>query len=459
MSYNSFRNDNNGAGEFALIQFRKSNNFASVAALDLLGQVLWTGYDAATSTYKSASYIYCQAVGVPAANVPSELQFNTSFGTGTQLAMTIGQNGNVTISAPISGTALTIGGGGETITAGDLTLTAGNINLSTTSATSGIVNVNATRFMHAYGTNNTFLGSSAGNFTLTATQATAIGASAGNNISTGGNSVYIGYQAGNTVSGGNENTVIGSQAFASANASQNTVIGYQAGYASTGFTACTVLGKFALNNTNTGLYNLMLGYGSGTNYNAGESSNICLHSDGVAGESNVCRIGQSTGTGNREIQNTYIQGYVNLPGQPSFHAWISTPQTDVTGDSTSYNVIFQTERHDVSSSYNAATGVFTAPVSGKYMFTSQVIYEGLTAGMTWGALGFWVNGASYVGGVSYVNPVAAAALGTFYSNQGTVIMNISAGDTVQVRIFVTGGAKVVDLNLQTASFFAGQLLS
>jgi hypothetical protein len=63
MSYNSFRNDNNGAGEFALIQFRKSNNFASVAALDLLGQVLWTGYDAATSTYKSASYIYCQAVG------------------------------------------------------------------------------------------------------------------------------------------------------------------------------------------------------------------------------------------------------------------------------------------------------------------------------------------------------------------------------------------------------------
>lgn len=156
---------------------------------------------------------------------------------------------------------------------------------------------------------------------------------------------------------------------------------------------------------------------------------------------------------------TASNSQINLPLQCSFHAWISTAQPDVTGDSTSYNVIFQTERHDTSSSYNNATGVFTAPITGKYMFTSQVIYEGLTAGMTWGALGFWVNGAAYVGGISYVNPIAAAALGSFYSNQGTVIMNISAGDTVQVRIFVTGGAKVVDLNLQTASFFAGQLLS
>jgi hypothetical protein len=649
MSYNSFRNDNNGAGQFALIQFRKSNNFASVANLDLLGQILWTGYDAGTSTYKSASYIYCQAVGAPAGNVPSELQFNTSFGAGTQLAMIIDQygrvtlndpatneatlvvvnnqtspninlrtsnatptnsphihftrsrvaaadvqasddlgrldfrgfqggtaieaaniraqaetvngasvsgsiqfrtrpttyaaintrmnisaDGNVTINAPISGTALTIVAGGETITAGDLTITSGNVYLpNTTSTPIGVVFQGGNRFIHSFGASGcTYIGQNAGSIAVsnTSNNTTAVGNScltsittgndnvavgvsalalvttSGNNVAmgtraasytTGNNNtaigfdalrgfapgsasgirntvvganaatqnnngnenVYIGFFAGLSTTGGSENVVVGSQAFVNANASQNVVIGYQAGNASTGFTACTVVGKFALNNTNIGLYNLMLGYGSGTNYNAGESSNICLHSDGVAGESNVCRIGQSTGTGNREIQNTYIQGYVNLPGQPSFHAWISTPQTDVTGDSTSYNVIFQTERHDVSSSYNAATGVFTAPVSGKYMFTSQVIYEGLTAGMTWGALGFWVNGASYVGGVSYVNPVAAAALGTFYSNQGTVIMNISAGDTVQVRIFVTGGAKVVDLNLQTASFFAGQLLS
>lgn len=111
MSYTSFINDNNGAGQFALLQFQKSNNFASVANLDLLGQILWSGYDAGTSTYKSASYIYCQAVGAPAVggNVPSQLQFNTSFGTGTQLAMNIGQYGDVTINTQL-GTALNING-------------------------------------------------------------------------------------------------------------------------------------------------------------------------------------------------------------------------------------------------------------------------------------------------------------------------------------------------------------
>lgn len=126
MSYNSFRNDNNGAGQFALIQFRKSNNFASVANLDLLGQILWSGYDAGTSTYKSASYIYCQAVGAPAANVPSELQFNTSFGTGTQLAMTIDQYGQVTINDPAANEATLFVTNNQT---------SPNINLRTANAT------------------------------------------------------------------------------------------------------------------------------------------------------------------------------------------------------------------------------------------------------------------------------------------------------------------------------------
>jgi len=281
---------------------------ADVQASDDLGRLEFRGFQAGTAI--EAADIRAQVETVNGASVSGSIQFRTRPTTYAAIntRMNISADGNVTISAPVSGTALTIVAGGETITSGDLALTAGNINLSTTSATSGIVNVNSTRFMHAYGTSNTFLGSSAGNFTLTATQTTAIGASAGNNISSGGNSVYIGYQAGNTVANGNENTVIGSQAFASANASQNVVIGYQAGYASTGFTACTVVGKFALNNTNTGLYNLMLGYGSGTNFTGAESSNICLHSDGVLADSNTLRIGQSTGAGNRSLNKAFICG-------------------------------------------------------------------------------------------------------------------------------------------------------
>lgn len=327
---------------------------------------------------------------------------------------------------------------------GNLTITNGNVGLPTTTATSGILTVNSTRFMHAYGTNNTFLGSSAGNFTLTATQATAIGASAGNNISTGGNSVYIGYQAGNTVSGGNENTVIGSQAFASANAGQNVVIGYRAGFASTGFTACTVVGKFALNNTNTGSYNLMLGYGSGTNYTGSESSNICLHSDGVLGDNNTLRIGESTGTGNRQIQNTYIQGYVNLPGQVSFGAFLSVGLANQTGAGGSPDIAFNAVTTNVGNAYNAANGRVTAPVTGKYLIGANVNVNNISALMTSGELNFWRFNAAGVAisayAYNFTNPAAGKTPSNLCSFQGHIVIPMNATDYVTVKCILTNGA-------------------
>lgn len=347
---------------------------------------------------------------------------------------------------------------------GDLTITSGNINLSTTSATSGIVNVNSTRFIHAYGTSNTFLGSSAGNFTTTATQATAIGASAGNNLSTGGNSVYVGYQAGNTVSGGNENVVIGSQAFASANASQNVVIGYRSGYLSTGFTACTLVGKFTLDKANTGLYNLMLGYGSGTNYTGTESSNICLHSDGVLGDNNTLRIGQSTGTGNREIQNTYIQGRVNLPGQPSFFAYCNAVQNTGTGGGGGPLIqIFPDVDFNVGSHYNATTGLFTAPVDGKYLFGAQLLVGGITGAMNRGELYFVVSSTPARGAITnQVNP-GACQFASYYTFSGTYQVDLVQGQTVEIQLYISGGTNVCTLEgvagNNRRAYFYGHLLS
>jgi len=607
MSYNSFRNDNNGAGEFALIQFRKSNNFASVAALDLLGQVLWSGYDAGTSTYKSASYIYCQAVGAPAANVPSELQFNTSFGTGTQLAMTIGQNGQVSISDPAAnettlvvvnnqtspninlrtanatatnsphvhftrsraGTAdvqasddigrLEFRGfqGGTAIEAADIRAQAQTVNGASVSGSlqfrtrpttfaaiatrmtvsaDGNVTISApvsgdalTATAVAGSLAASFAGSNAGGVSVTqanggassyqAVQSSvdvqpvyfnvfknrAGGVIVANDViyqltgfgfadvnrtaalhrifstNVGANYVSAAHDWWTTSTAGatNQRMILGADGLVTINApaAAGTAL-YVNGFAGTGNYAADFGGNVpgalfdgirAINNTTTA--------GSSSQIECSVSSqalttggdpylrfvNYGVNAVSIGLDTSTQQLAMTSGSGVGGANNfftwTASNNQINLPLQCSFHAWISSAQTDVTGDSTSYNVIFQTERHDVSSSYDATTGIFTAPVIGKYMFTSQIIYEGLTAGMTWGALGFWVNGAAYVGGVSYVNPVAAAALGSFYSNQGTVIMSLSAGDTVQVRIFVTGGAKVVDLTLQTASFFAGQLLS
>ena len=121
MSYNSFRNDNTGANEFALIQFRKTNSFTTVLTGDTLARIEFSGYNA-TADFLLGASIGCRVTGVPNLNIPSELLFYTSTGLATVVAMVIGQNGNVAIT-PLSGVGLTVSGG-ETIATGNLNFAA-----------------------------------------------------------------------------------------------------------------------------------------------------------------------------------------------------------------------------------------------------------------------------------------------------------------------------------------------
>ena len=78
----------------------------------------------------------------------------TNIGTGTAAkTVTIGST-NTT-----STTTLTSGSGGVQV--GTF------LNLPTTTSTNGQIKINSTSVLHTYGTNNTFLGASAGNFTAT----------------------------------------------------------------------------------------------------------------------------------------------------------------------------------------------------------------------------------------------------------------------------------------------------
>lgn len=115
------------------------------------------------------------------------------------------------------------------------------------------------RFMHAYGTNNSFLGASAGNMTLT-----------------GSNSTGLGYNSLNLLSTGVRNTAAGAQSLQRIlTGGNNTVLGYQAGFAYTG----------------------------------SESSNITIGSSvvGSAGDNNTLRIGQS-GAGTGQQAQAFIGG-------------------------------------------------------------------------------------------------------------------------------------------------------
>ena len=87
----------------------------------------------------------------------------------------------------------------------------GDLNLPATGS-SGVITLNGNRFLHAFESNNTFLGEKRGNFTMTGNRNAVVGASALNANTTGHNNTAVGHNAlaGNT--DGFANTAVGSGA-------------------------------------------------------------------------------------------------------------------------------------------------------------------------------------------------------------------------------------------------------
>src|SRR3990167_9851 len=150
-----------------------------------------------------------------------------------------------------------------------------NFRLPTTTSTAGQILINGTRFFHAYGTDNLFIGSEAGNFTLTQSAKVMIGLESGKTLTTGNSNVSLGYQAAKTVTSASNNVILGTQAaIFLVSGAQNVAIGSGAlGAATTNESGNTCIGWGTLGGLNGGDYNLALGYRAGINYTSAESSN------------------------------------------------------------------------------------------------------------------------------------------------------------------------------------------
>lgn len=97
-----------------------------------------------------------------------------------------------------------------TLTTGDIGLTTGKVKLPVTSASGGSINIGGSRFLHSYGTSNTFAGDIAGNVTLTTAQDNAgVGTLALSNITTGNDNVAVGSGSLLVLTSGSNNVCIG----------------------------------------------------------------------------------------------------------------------------------------------------------------------------------------------------------------------------------------------------------
>lgn len=198
------------------------------------------------------------------------VQVNTFVDAGTYV------QAGTTVTA---GTGITSTTGNITATLGNMVITAGNLNLPDTNGTGteGTITLGGSIFLQNYGTFNTFVGTDAGNLTLTVANAeknSAFGYNALKRVSTGSNNSAFGDSSQLFVNSGSFNTAFG----------QGSLIGLT-----------------------TGSYNSCFGYGSGAAYNAAQSSNVCIASIGDAADNNTIRIG-TQGAGNDQQDRCFIAG-------------------------------------------------------------------------------------------------------------------------------------------------------
>jgi hypothetical protein len=231
-----------------------------------------------------------------------------------------------------------IGNGANTFTATQ-TIDNGNLDLDPSGATAGNITKNGTRFLHNFGTNNTFLGLSAGNFTTTGLgKNVAVGLTALTANTSGDSNTAVGYQAllsntvgsGNTASGvgalllnssgtgntangllglasnssGANNTANGySSLYSNGTGGQNTASGAGALFSNSSGSSNTAIGSSALLNA-TGSNNVALGSSAGLNSTTG-MNNIYIGAgiNGVAGESNTMYLGKQS-----SVNKTFVAG-------------------------------------------------------------------------------------------------------------------------------------------------------
>jgi len=178
-----------------------------------------------------------------------------------------------------------------------------------TSAAIGNVVKNGARFIHNFGTNNTFVGINAGNFAAAGLQSTGIGEDS-LNVNAGSTNTAVGYQSLALNTTGAANTAVGSFALANnVTGIQNTAVGRSALAFNTTGDNNTGLGRFALRLNTSGHQNTGVGAEALTSNTTG-INNVAIGFESMfvntTGQANTAVGSQSLASNTEGVENTAI---------------------------------------------------------------------------------------------------------------------------------------------------------
>lgn len=153
-------------------------------------------------------------------------------------------------------------------------------------------------------------------------------------------------------------------------------------------------------------------------------------------------------------------GRLTNTAQPAFLARLNANVTNATGDGTVYTLICDTEVFDVGANYNNASGVFTAPVTGKYFFSGGVYFSAI--GTSFGfAIKIVATSVTLINNFNYFNGAVANQNGLVISG----IVAMTANDTCTLAAVGSFGTKNNTISntaaggAGNATFFSGYLVA
>lgn len=294
----------------AVVGFQALSNASTGSFNVAIGSLAGNGY----STSESSNIV----INAPGINAESNtLRIGNGTGAGSQQliqtfisgidGINAGSSANVvSVSGDQLGTTTLTAGSGIVITpsAGAITISspggAGN-NLAGDSGTASGATVNIiTGFSTRQNGTANFQGDNASTLTLVFNDPNA-------NVGLGNSSL-----AAATGGGTFNNVALGLNSGIGVTGSSNTLIGSSNGASLVAASSNTILGFFGAANLVSGSNNSIIGASAGSNLTAGESDNIYINHTGVAAESNRLRIGLSTGTGDNQLNASFIAGITGI---------------------------------------------------------------------------------------------------------------------------------------------------
>ena len=143
-------------------------------------------------------------------------------------------------------------------------------------------------------------------------------------------------------------------------------------------------------------------------------------------------------------------GHITMPLQCAFKAESSADASNVSGDGTSYDLLFQTETFDQNGDFSSPT--FTAPVTGRYLITWTTAIYGIGSGHDL-TMTLDTSNNNYLNQINLANAERNAE----YYDCCAVIADMDASDTAKVTLQVSGGSKTIDTN-GAYNYFSAVLL-